>query len=327
MVDNEGVICDSAATCAVCGAAGRVTHAGLSDREFAAPGVWSLRECGRAACGLGWLDPRPRKAEIGKLYQSYWTHDGETTDAGEPVPSTVDSVGVKLLAKRGLAALIPWRAATYRSDRMHLQGMAPGRLLDIGCGNGGFLGGMARVGWQAHGIDFDPAALAVARRFPGVTTALGDVFDQGFDAESFDAVTMSNVIEHVPDPVETIAECRRILRPGGRLVVITPNLRALGHEIFGADWRGLESPRHLFLFQGKTLRALAARAEFGKISVFSTPGSGPATDYIIAASHRNARANGRSGIDADAAALNRRERLLDILGRSRGEWVTMVATR
>ena len=63
-----------------------------------------------------------------------------------------------------------------------------------------------------------------------------------FDTDGFDAVTMSHVIEHVPDPVAFLDKCRRVLRPGGRLVLSTPNVRSLGHKRFRQSWRGLEPP-------------------------------------------------------------------------------------
>ena len=91
------------------------------------------------------------------------------------------------------------------------------------------------------------AAVQVARQ-RGLEVDCGAVEDQRYPAAAFDAVTLNHVIEHVPDPLATVAECRRLLKPGGRLLMFTPNAGSLAHWMFGRDWRGLEPPRHLHLF-------------------------------------------------------------------------------
>jgi 2-polyprenyl-3-methyl-5-hydroxy-6-metoxy-1,4-benzoquinol methylase len=69
---------------------------------------------------------------------------------------------------------------------------------------------------------------------------VGDFQAARLDGGDFDAITMSHVIEHVPDPLASLDKCRRLLRLGGYLVLSTPNVRSLGHQRFGQSWRGLE---------------------------------------------------------------------------------------
>lgn len=71
---------------------------------------------------------------------------------------------------------------------------------------------------------------------------------------------MTHLIEHVHDPVGLLKECLRVLKPGGSLVAITPNVESLGHKVFRESWRGLEPPRHLQLFSLRTLRTCTERA-------------------------------------------------------------------
>jgi SAM-dependent methyltransferase len=118
---------------------------------------------------------------------------------------------------------------------------------------------MARDGWSVRGIDFDAAAAAVARG-RGLDVMVGDLRDQALPAASFDAVVMAQVFEHVYDPPGLLAECARLLVPGGRFVSITPNADALGHRVYGRDWRGLEPPRHLAIYTARALRLACARA-------------------------------------------------------------------
>jgi 2-polyprenyl-3-methyl-5-hydroxy-6-metoxy-1,4-benzoquinol methylase len=144
-----------------------------------------------------------------------------------------------------------------------------GRLLDVGCGNGRFLGEMKSLGWDVAGVEFDPAAVQVARS-RGLEVHEGSVHDARFEEGGFDAVTLSHVIEHVADPVETLARCRRFLKPGGRLVMATPNPRSFCRRVFGRRWRGWEVPRHLFVYSAGALRRIAKRAGLEILSVFTT---------------------------------------------------------
>ena len=269
--------------CPLCGAAGRPRYGGLRDRLFAAPGVWGVRECGDGACGLLWLDPAPIPEDLGKAYLSYFTHEDRP-----PRPPT----GLRRLAqaaregylssrwggppagaaRRALGLLVPlhpgWKAEMGHRA-MHLPARPGGRLLEVGCGTGDLLAGARDLGWTVTGVDFDAAAVAVARR-RGLSVREGDLAAQGFADGSFDAVTMFHLIEHVPDPRALLAECRRVLAPGGRLVVATPNPRSRCHRRFGVSWMGLDPPRHLHLFPPGTLRREAERAGFRAEEVRTT---------------------------------------------------------
>jgi 2-polyprenyl-3-methyl-5-hydroxy-6-metoxy-1,4-benzoquinol methylase len=89
-----------------------------------------------------------------------------------------------------------------------------------------------------------------------------------FPPASFDAVTLSHVIEHLPDPAETLAICHRLLKPGGVLWIATPNLESRGHARFGPAWRGLEPPRHLAIFTRRALTGLLERLGY---EIVATP--------------------------------------------------------
>ena len=145
---------------------------------------------------------------------------------------------------------------------MWLSAPAPerGHLLDVGCGSGAFLQTMRELGWHVHGVEPDAAAARVAREHYGLDISCGTLEEAALAAEQFDAITMRHVIEHLPDPVTTLRECRRLLKPSGRLIVTTPNVESLGRRVFGTSWRGLEVPRHLQLFSVGTLAECAHRA-------------------------------------------------------------------
>jgi SAM-dependent methyltransferase len=139
------------------------------------------------------------------------------------------------------------------------------RLLDVGCGNGAFLSKMRALGWRVHGLEPDPAA-AKAARASGIDVVAGTLADTAWPEGSFDAVTMSSVIEHLHDPGDSLSICRRLLAPGGSLHIMTPNADALGAARFGPHWRGLETPRHLVLFNPRALSLLLERCRFDGVT-------------------------------------------------------------
>jgi SAM-dependent methyltransferase len=119
---------------------------------------------------------------------------------------------------------------------------------------------MRSAGWDVVGLETDPTAAKLASERLGIPIRVGQLCQATFETGSFDAVTLQHVIEHVYEPMELMAECRRILKPDGQLVIVTPNLSSLGHRRFGADWRGLEPPRHIQLFTPGALAVCARTA-------------------------------------------------------------------
>jgi ubiquinone/menaquinone biosynthesis C-methylase UbiE len=288
--------------CPLCGFADRIAlHRDLTDRVFfCAPGTWSLYQCG--GCEGAYLDPRPTSESIGRAYSSYYTHDPE----GE-ADTTPNAFGrLKRASYNGylnaqynfnLRPAISWSwwavaavpSIRLKRDRMarHLRLEPRGaRLLDIGCGNGAFVRAARAWGWDAEGLDPDPSAAAVGRA-TGLPITVGSLPKVGYPDASFAAVTMSHSIEHLHDPVAGLQEIRRILQPGGSVWIGTPNLSSTGHKVFGADWRGLEPPRHLVLFTAATLISTLSRAGYDQIRQVRAPF---VSQWYFTSSHRIALA-------------------------------------
>jgi len=100
------------------------------------------------------------------------------------------------------------------------------RLLEIGCGEGGNLFNLRRLPAVRFGVDFSSAKASFARRASQALTAVADAAHLPFGDDSFECVLIRDVLHHVPDPTGVVAEARRVLAPGGRLVVIEPNARS-----------------------------------------------------------------------------------------------------
>ena len=239
------------------------------DHLYHTPGEWNLKRCSNSECGLLWLDPMPIEEEINKAYQDYFTHEDNFLNAGSGnLRSLLRSIF------RVVHNVLLLLTLTYherkRLNFMYLDKAKPGKLLEVGCGNGRRLKDIRDIGWEVEGLEVDPKAAALASRTYGLPVHLGALADIGFPKATFDAIIMHHVIEHVHDPVSLFAECRRILKSGGILVTITPNIESYGHRYFGSCWRGLEPPRHLHLFSQRTLRAVAVKAGFVNCDVRTT---------------------------------------------------------
>lgn len=135
----------------------------------------------------------------------------------------------------------------------------PGALLDAGCGTGGLLRQMAALGRPLVGLDFNPAAAARAAAKSGATAAAGDANRLPFADGAFAAVTSCDVLCHrAVDPPATLAEFRRVLAPGGTLVINLPAYQWLhsAHDV---------RVHNLRRFTAGGARVLLAAAGFGRI--------------------------------------------------------------
>jgi SAM-dependent methyltransferase len=330
-------------SCTRCSHAGELLYADLRDRLFGVEGVWSLWKC--PGCDQVWLDPQPAASEIAGLYRDYYTHD----DAVElslfrravlrGIPAAVFGYADAVTdpAERALGRLLsllgPLRE-TARHGLMWLPGECRGKLLDVGCGSGLFLKHMQALGWEVSGVEPDRNAAQIAREalVHGDVVA-GELHQAEFAPESFDAVTLSHVIEHVPDPDDALAICHRLLRPGGRLVLSTPNSESLGVRRFGRSWLHWDPPRHLQLFNPRTLPQLVSSAG---LEIESLDTSTNSAHFIWVTSSLIERQGSLPGIDLSPAGVAlwlqslvywAVEFLLTRLGRPCGEELILVARK
>lgn len=133
-----------------------------------------------------------------------------------------------------------------------------GKLADIGCGNGRYLSTMQSLGWAVQGVELSEHGVKSCRAAK-VPVHHGDLISANFPSAEFDVVTVRHVIEHINSPHAFMQELSRILKPGGRLIIETPNSQALGRQLFGANWFANEVPRHLILYSPQSLSRLASQ--------------------------------------------------------------------
>ncbi|RPJ09639.1 MAG: class I SAM-dependent methyltransferase, partial [Deltaproteobacteria bacterium] len=229
------------------------------DRVFGVPGRYNLVQC--KECGLIFLNPQPGpealKAYYPKeYYESNPSHYREYSRLRRRVleayfgypSSTGEAKRFSLLKK---ALFLPFRIR-YRHAIPFVKG---GRILDIGCGNGTELYKLKAMGWETYGVEMDRQAAGRAGS-KGISVFTGDLFGARYPDRFFHAVRLSFVLEHLPNPRETLQEIRRILVPKGRIYISVQNARSLHYWLFGQRWFSLDVPRHLFTFTPKTMERL-----------------------------------------------------------------------
>lgn len=131
-----------------------------------------------------------------------------------------------------------------------------GRLLDIGCALGGFMEEVRELGWRVFGNDVSGFAVSIARKkFPGKVRR-GDFAKLKYQFNSFDVITLWDVIEHLENPLIAVKKIRRILRPKGLVVLTTGDSASLTARIMGSKWFFFIPPQHLWVFNKTNLKRL-----------------------------------------------------------------------
>jgi SAM-dependent methyltransferase len=137
-----------------------------------------------------------------------------------------------------------------------------GRILDIGCGRGLFLSVMKRNGWDVLGAELNNETASYAREKYGITVKTGGPLDWNIPDESLDVITVNHVLEHLDNPVEMLTVWKRLLKPGGVLVIAVPNINSLQASTGKTAWFHLDVPHHRCHFSESGLRRLLERNSF-----------------------------------------------------------------
>ena len=153
-----------------------------------------------------------------------------------------------------------------------------GRMLDVGAATGFFLDVARRRGWQTAGVEISDFA-ASAGRNKGLDIRSGTLESVDFGGNTFDAVTMWDVIEHVPDPCATLERARQLLRPGGALALNTPDTGSLIARWMGLKWHLAAPPEHLCLFSRESISRLLKRIGF-EVFMVTTIGKRFTLQYV-----------------------------------------------
>jgi 2-polyprenyl-3-methyl-5-hydroxy-6-metoxy-1,4-benzoquinol methylase len=134
-------------------------------------------------------------------------------------------------------------------------GKKAGNLLDIGAGTGAFLHTMRMANWNITGLEPDESARKKALELYDLRLKKGEEF-VCLPAESFDAITMWHVLEHVHDLHEYIKQLRLLLKTGGRIFIAVPNYTSYDAQRYKEFWAAYDVPRHLYHFSPESMKTL-----------------------------------------------------------------------
>lgn len=157
---------------------------------------------------------------------------------------------------------------TYWLRSLLRRKLPPGRILELGCSHGGFVALMRAAGFDATGLDLSPAATEKARRRFDIPVLAGPLEAQAIDPGSLDAVVLMDVLEHLPQPFETLRRCQSLLKPEGILLLQTPQYREgksfrTMQEEADPFLAQLKEDQHLYLFSRNSVQLLLQRVGAG----------------------------------------------------------------
>jgi SAM-dependent methyltransferase len=221
-------------------------------------GRW-LQAVGCRQCGIIYLDPQPTPEELRKLYSAdYFEGDFRCGHAGSYfAPGTLDAVADGRLL-----------------DRIQ-RVVSKGSFLEIGCAGGALLNAARARGFDVTGIEFSDHAAAMARERFRLKVLTGALTEMRLPQNSFDVVFMGDVIEHLPDPLATMHELNRIMRPDGLLAIDCPSqtntlfsrMGFVAYRMLGKNAEVHLPPYHLFEYRPPSIAHLLEESGFSLLQV------------------------------------------------------------
>jgi len=227
-----------------CPACGSISiHPVLSTKDYTVSGeTFSIWQC--ADCSLRFTQKAPGADRIGDYYKSenYISHSNTSTGFINRLYQIIRKQTLR--QKRKLVCKIT-------AKRM-------GELLDVGSGTGAFVNEMKGNGWEVVGLEPDAGARKVAKDLFGFQ--LQEIEELFYlSPNSFDAITLWHVLEHVHDLQTYLQQLRSVLKPDGRLIIAVPNYTSFDASIYKEYWAGYDVPRHLYHFSPLSMKLLIER--------------------------------------------------------------------
>lgn len=211
-------------------------------------------------CGLVFVHPQPSPEEIAAMYdEEYFTENSDEVGAHGP-RAYMEMAAEGSQERKAAASRMDARLRRYAPNR--------GRLLEIGCGPGFFLAELTALGWTGAGLELSAFAARHAREQLGLEVTHGGVAAGVFPPETFQALFMGDVLEHLPAPLEALRAIREWLVPGGVAAIAVPStLNLVSAKLGMTAYRSLGRcktlrlpPYHLFEYTPDTLRAMIEAA-------------------------------------------------------------------
>lgn len=252
-IDMEMKLPDFDPNCPVCSMAA-VRERTLYDDRYGFPDSFDLYVCSQ--CGHRFLPISFSPDELTNLYTTFYPRSDWSLDDFKP--------------KTPVQGFQDWLNGKISAAYCWVPGNV--KVLDVGCGFGETLAYHQARGCDVYGVDTDQNLLRVAAKY-GLNARVGMFSAKDYDSESFDYITLDQVLEHVAAPLNFMKEVGLVLRPGGRVIISTPNAHGWGAWFFGRRWLHWHVPYHQQFFSDKSLRLCADKAGFEVEKIFSRTSS------------------------------------------------------
>lgn len=232
------------------------------DRMFNISGEFIVKRC--KLCGLIFTDPQPTQAILKKHYPSKDYYSYQDTEK-KGFFYHLRSYLVKHYYKPTLFSYIFSSLIQNVPAMPKKQG---GKILDVGCGTGDTIALLKELGWDVYGLEIDKKAVLIARERGLLHVKYGGYEEiDSYPNNYFDAIRLYHVIEHLDNPTACLQMIYKKLKPGGEIIMGTPNVDSLTSRVFKKLWYNLDIPRHLFLFSPKTLSRITKKEGFSHIKI------------------------------------------------------------
>lgn len=199
-------------------------------------------------CGMLYTDPRPDIPGMTRLYQRYYDSSN----------GSVNRVLKKAKSYGWLRRLWHVYCGQYLTEML---GKATGRVLDVGCGTGGLLDELRQAGCDVHGIELNPDSVKTCID-KGLDVQCGALLNLEVPENSFDTVVLWHALEHLISARKALEKIMRILKPGGRVFIYSPNANSYVARYFRENWWAWHVPFHFYHFTPATICRLAGDLGF-----------------------------------------------------------------
>lgn len=222
------------------------------DRMFQLPGTFEVWRC--HACDSSFLWPQLSEQQLSRFYpkKKYYAYQ---SGKGGFFQKVREYLIEHYYEPNFFTSLLKVPAIPQQKEG--------GKVLDLGCGTGETLLLLNKIGWDVYGMDMDNEALIIAKSRGLTNLRKGKFRDlKNYPDNFFDAIRLYHVIEHLDNPILCLELIQKKLRKGGEVIIGTPNNESFLSKVFGTYWYNLDSPRHLMVFNPKSLTKLIKQVGF-----------------------------------------------------------------